>query len=176
MLACLAGFTACEDTPKADFAAADLTRQGFMRDEALARRLDGHTIRVSGFVDHANLYGDRGTREIPGDWWSGEDSNPATWRFNLKAHPNEKAGYSFAVHVRNDADRDELLSAIVADARAGRATEAYVTGTLRTFDAPTNVVKKTGIYLEVNGSSGVRLGRRTLTRQSHAEMPSSVSG
>jgi hypothetical protein len=60
--------------------------------------------------------------------------------------------------VRNDADRHRLLSAIVADARAGRATKVHVTGTLRTFDAPTNVVKQTGIYLEVNGSSGVLLG------------------
>ena len=128
-----------------------------MRDEALARRLDGHTIRVSGFVDHANLYGDRGAREILGDWWSGEDSNPATWRFNLKAHPNEKAGHSFAVHVRNDPGRRSLLSAIVEDARAGRATRVYVTGTLNTFDAPTNTVAKTGLYLEVGASSGVVL-------------------
>ena len=43
--------------------------------------------------------------------------------------------------------------------RAGRATKVYVTGTLRTFDAPTNVVKQTGIYLEVNGSSGAVLVR-----------------
>ena len=157
MLVCLAGFTACGDTPEADFAAADLTRRGFMRDEALARRLDGHTIRVSGFVDHANLYGDRGAREILGDWWSGEGSDPAAWRFNLKAHPNEEAGHSFAVHVGNDPDRRSRLSAIVEDARAGRTTRVYVTGTLRRFDAPTNAVAKTGLYLEVGASSGVVL-------------------
>lgn len=112
LLVCLAGCTAGEDTLKSDFTAADLTRQGFVRDEALARRLDGHTIRVSGFVDHANLYGDSVARGILGDWWSGEDDDPATWRFNLKAHQNDEAGHSFAVHVRNDPDRRRVLSAI----------------------------------------------------------------
>jgi hypothetical protein len=130
-----------------------------VRDEALARRLDGQTIRVWGFVDHANLYGDRGTHEIPGDWWSGEDSDPATWRFNLQAHSNDEAGHSFAVHVRNDPDRRNLLSAIAEDARAGRDTKVFVTGILRTFDAPTNIVIQTGIYLEVSASSGVVLDR-----------------
>jgi hypothetical protein len=77
----------------------------------------------------------------------------------LKAHPDDEAGHSFAVHVRNDADSHRLLREIVADARAGRATKAYVTGTLRTFDAPTNTVMQTAIYLEVNASSGVRLVR-----------------
>lgn len=175
LLVCLAGCTAGEDPLESDFTAADLTQRGFVRDEALARRLDGQTIRVRGFVDHANLYGDHAAREILGDWWSGEVSDPATWRFNLKAHPDDVAGHSFAVYVRNDPDRHGLMSAIAEDARVGRATEVHVTGTLHTFDAPTNAVKKTGISMEVNGSSGVRLGRRTFTRQSHAETRSFVS-
>jgi hypothetical protein len=158
-LVCLASLTACEVPSDAYIAAADMTRQGFARNEAAARRITGQTIRIWGFVDHANLYGDRGAREILGEWWSGEASDAATWRFNLKAHPDDKAGHSFAVHVRNDADSQRLLREIVADARAGRATRAYVTGTLRTFDAPTNTVMQTGIYLEVNASSGVRLVR-----------------
>ena len=157
MLICLAGGTACYDKSRTDFAATELTRRGFVRDQVRARGLEGHTIRVSGFVDHANLYGDRGAREILGDWWSGEDNDPATWRFKLKAHPNDEAGHSFAVHVRNDPDRRALLSAIAEDARVGRATKVYVTGTLRTFAAPTNAVMQTGIYLEVKTSSGVEL-------------------
>ena len=59
--------------------------------------------------------------------------------------------------MRYDPDRDRLPSAIVADARARRTTKVYVTGTLRRFDAPTNAMKQTGIYLEVNASSGVVL-------------------
>jgi hypothetical protein len=158
-LVCIAALTACEQPSQAYVSAADLTRHGFAREGAVARRLQGRTVRVWGFVDQANLYGDPGTRDVLGEWWSGEPDDPATWRFNLKAHPDDKAGHSFAVHVRNDPGRRRLLSAMVADARAGRATKVYVTGTLRTFDAPTNVSKQTGIYLEVDGSSGVLLGR-----------------
>lgn len=62
--------------------------------------------------------------------------------------------------VRNDPDRDSLLSAIVANARAGRATKVHVTGTLHTFGAPTNTMVQTGIYLDVDASSGVLLDRR----------------
>jgi hypothetical protein len=160
VLVCLAGLTACEQPSQAYIAAADLTRHGFVRERAVAHSLNGRMVRVWGFVDHANLYGDPGTREILGEWWGGEPSDPATWRFNMKAHPDDKAGHSFAVHVRSDPGRHRLLSAIVADARAGRATRVYVTGTLRTFDAPTNAAMKQGIYLTVDASSGVVLGRR----------------
>jgi hypothetical protein len=90
-LVCLASLTACEVPSDPYIAAAEMTRHGFARDEAAARRITGQTIRIWGFVDHANLYGDRGAREILGEWWSGEASDPATWRFNLKAHPDDKA-------------------------------------------------------------------------------------
>lgn len=91
LLVCLAGCAAGGDTLKSDFTAAELTQCGFVRDEALARKLDGQTIRVRGFIDHANLYGDHAARATLGDWWSDEDSDPATWRFNLKAHPDDVA-------------------------------------------------------------------------------------
>jgi|APFre7841882724_1041349.scaffolds.fasta_scaffold02334_7 hypothetical protein len=52
-----------------------------------------------------------------------------------------------------------LLTRIVADARAGRATKVHVTGTLRTFDAPLNTVTRRGLYLESQGSNEVRLDR-----------------
>jgi hypothetical protein len=159
MLVCLAGGIACHDTTQTDFAAADLTRHGFVRDESLVRKLDGKTIRVRGFVDQANLYGDQGAREILSEWWSGESRDAATWRFDLKARADDRAGRSFAVYVRNDPDRRMLLSAIVDDARAGRATRVDVTGALRTFVAPTNAVAETGLYLEVGASNGVVLVR-----------------
>ncbi len=137
-----------------------MTRQDFVRDAAVARGLNGHRVRVCGFVEHANLCRDRATRGIPGEWWGGEASDPAKWRFDLKFHPNEKAGHSIAVYVRNDPQRNGLLSAIVAGTRAGRATEADVTGTLRTFDAPTNAARKMGIDLDADAPSGVLLDRR----------------
>jgi len=59
------------------------------------------------------------------------------------------AGHDVMAHRMN--------GAIAEDARVGRATKVYVTGTLRTFAAPTNAVMQTGIYLEVKTSSGVEL-------------------
>jgi hypothetical protein len=154
---CLAGLAGCQESSNAHEPVADLVRNGFVRDEAAARRLDTTTISISGFVDHHNLYGDATAREILGEWWSGDTAEPATWRFNLKAHENDAPGHSFAVHVRNDQDRDKLLEAIVADARAGRPTRVRVTGTARMFRAPTNAATLTGLYLEVPASSGIVL-------------------
>ena len=85
---------------------------------------------------------------------TGESSAPR------RTNANDKAGHSFSLHVREDPDHDRLLSAIVADARAGWATKAYVTGTPRTFNAATNVEKQTGINHGADASSGVVLGRR----------------
>ena len=85
---------------------------------------------------------------------TGESSAPR------RTNANDEAGQSFSVYVRKDPDHDRLLSAIVADERAGWATKAYVTGTLRTSDAATNVEKQTGIGHGVNASSGVVLGCR----------------
>lgn len=47
-LICLAGLTACEDPYETYVAAADLTRQGFVHDDAVVRRFTGQTIRVWG--------------------------------------------------------------------------------------------------------------------------------
>jgi hypothetical protein len=54
---------------------------------------------------------------------------------------------------------DPGRSAIASDARTGRTTTVYVTGTLRLFDAPTNAAIRQRICLEVDASSGVVLIR-----------------
>jgi len=136
-----------------------MTSSGFARNGDELRAMQGRTIRVWGFVDHANLYGDGTAREILREWWSGKGPDAATWRFNLKASERAASGHSIPVFVRSDRGRDALLKAIGRDARAGASTRVYVTGTLRTFDAPTNASALTGIYLEIRGSSGVLLSR-----------------
>lgn len=66
-------------------------------------------------------------------------------------------GRSFAVHVPNDAARDHLLRALLADARARRPTRVSLKGRLFTFQAPTQSSDLTGLYLEVASSRDVRL-------------------
>ncbi len=123
--------------PASDYLPASaISQNGFAKDAAAQHTADGKEIKLWGFVDHANLYGDADTQEILGEWWSGDGPSATSWRFNLMAHADDQAGQSFAVHVPNDEGRDELLRNFLADAKAQRPTKVFVTGRLFTFDAP----------------------------------------
>jgi len=117
----------------------------------------GREIRLWGFVDQGNLYGDGDAKWILGDWWSGEGPNAGTWRFDLKSAANDPVGRSVAVHVPNDAGRHDLLERFAEDARAGKPTKVYVRGKLRTFVAPTQLEHLIGLILEVASSQDIRL-------------------
>jgi hypothetical protein len=79
------------------------------------------------------------------------------WRFGLKSEENDPVGHSVPVHVRNDAGRDALLSALRADAEFGRPTRVFLQGRLKSYAAPTQFRSLTGIVIEVPSSSAVRL-------------------
>jgi len=136
--------------------ASSISVNGFARDEKI-RDIEGQEVRIWGFVDHANLYGDESAKEILEDWWSGDGPDATTWRFNLKAREDDEAGQSFPVYVPNDEGRDDLLKAFVADARAGKLTRVFLMGTIFTFDAPTNTVRLTGLYMELQSSHDILL-------------------
>jgi hypothetical protein len=138
-------------------AASSISENGFARDEKQVRELEGQQVKIWGFVDHANLYGDESAKEILEDWWSGDGPSATTWRFNLKAREDDEAGQSFSVYVPNDAGRDDLLKAFVADARAQHATRVFVKGKIFTFDAPTNATARTGLYMELQSSHDILL-------------------
>jgi hypothetical protein len=138
-------------------AASSISDNGFARNEKEIRSINGQPIKIWGFVDHHNLYGDEGTKRILQEWWSGDGPTATTWRFNLKAKPDKAAGHSFSVRVPNDQGRDGLLTIFLADARAGRPTKVFLKGRLFTFNAPTNMVKQTGLYLEVQSSQDIHV-------------------
>ncbi|WP_139556535.1 hypothetical protein [Methylotetracoccus oryzae] len=138
--------------------AVEISKHGFERSADDVRRLEDRDVRVWGFVDHGNLYGDAGVRRVLADYWSGEGPNPNTWRFGLKAAEDDPVGQSFPVHVRNDAGRDALLATFRADAESGRPTRVFLRGRLRTYAAPTNYRSLTGIVIEVASSSAIDLG------------------
>ena len=98
-----------------------------------------------------------GCQQQVGDWWSGEGPDTSTWRFNLKANSGDATGESFAVNVSNDAGRDDLLLAFVADAQAGRPSKVFVSGRLATFDAPSSDRVRTGLTMDVQSSSDILL-------------------
>ncbi len=139
-------------------AVSSISRDGFARQ--IAQSVDGRVVKLWGYVDHSNLYGDDGAHEILENWWSGPGPDDHTWRFNLKAGADDAAGHSFPVHVPNDAGRDDLLRTFLADARTQQPTRVFVTGRLYTFDAPGNVTTRTGLYMEAASAHDVVLAPR----------------
>ncbi len=138
-------------------AASSISKAGFARNGEAMRKADGQEIKVWGFVDHGNMYGDEGARMILEDWWSGDGPNATTWRFNLRASKDDEAGHSFPVHIPNDQGRDDLLKVFLADARAQQPTKVFVKGRIFTVDAPTNVTSLTGLYMELESSHDILL-------------------
>jgi len=150
-------FAGCDERLAGYVAASSITEEGFARDAKELREADGREIKLWGFLDQRNIYGDGSAREILQEWWSGDGPDAATWRFDLKAQENDEAGHSFAVRVPNDAGRDRLLEMFVADARARRPTRVFVQGRVFAFDAPTNVVTRTGLYMRLQSSQDILL-------------------
>lgn len=151
---------ACATEPGEYGAASSIARNGFARNGQVIAGLDGGEVRLWGYVDHANLYGDAAARDILGAWWGGAGPDAGHWRFNLKASAADPAGASFAVQVPNDLLRDDWLRLFAADGAAGRPTRVYIRGTLHTFDAPTGGARLTGLRLELSSSMDMRLGNR----------------
>ena len=145
--------TGCNEQVGDYVAASSISTDGFARQAV--QIADGQVVTLWGYVDHSNLYGNAGTQEILADWWSGPGPDDDTWRFNLKAEADDEAGHSFPVHVPNDAGRDALLRAFLADARTQQPTRVFVTGRLFTFDAPGNVTTRTGLFLEAASSADI---------------------
>lgn len=139
---------------------SSLAKDGFARNGESVRQLNGRTVRVWGFVDDRNLYADSSARPILGNWWGDEGHDPATWRFDLMAKADDQVGQGVQVHVANDQGRDDLLRAFADNAREGKPTRVFVEGRLFTFDAPTNAITLTDLYLKVGASQGVRLQPR----------------
>lgn len=157
MLVLISSLVGCVTQIGDYIAASSISKDGFARDEQQIREFQDQEVKLWGFVDHRNLYGDEGAKEILEDWWSGDGPDASTWQFNMKARQNDEAGHSFPVYVPNDQVRDHLLQLFLADARAQRPTKIFITGRLFTFDAPANVDSLTGIYLELQSSNDILL-------------------
>jgi hypothetical protein len=56
--------------------------------------LQGGPVRLWGFVDHGNLYGDGRAKRVLAEWWSGYGPDADTWRFDLKGEADDPVGRS----------------------------------------------------------------------------------
>ena len=155
--AALVWITGCDDHLDGYIPVKEIARNGFLIEQQATGELSGKEVRLRGYVDHGNLYGDSGVREILGEWWAGEGPDAGSWRFNLKANVDDVVGQSFAVHVPNGEGRDALLRKFVSDAREQRPTEVFLKGTLFTYEAPSQGSTLTGLYLEVSSSQDIQL-------------------
>ena len=157
VLAAATGLAGCGEPTGEYQPRSAIVRGGLLKDPASLAAMRGPEVRWWGFVDHGNLFGDADAKRVLGEWWSGDGPDPDHWRFNLKARANDPVGHSFAVLVPNDPGRDALLKRFVADARARKATKIFVRGRLSTFDAPTQILDRTGVYLRMRSSRDIRL-------------------
>ena len=151
--------TGCDERIGDYVSASSISENGFLR-TTKASVHSGQFIKLWGYVDYANLFGDAGAKEILGDWWGGDGPDPTTWRFNLKAHPDDKPGNSFAVLVPNDKERGTVLQVFADNARARQPTRVFVAGKIVTFDAPVNITRRLGLYIELAGSSDIAFSTR----------------
>ena len=150
--------TGCDDHVDGYIPVKEIARNGFLIDQQATGLLPGKEVRLWGYVDHGNLYGDSDVREILEEWWAGEGPDAVTWRFNLKADADDAVGHSFPVRIHdNDTRRDKLLRKFVADARGQKPTKVFLKGTLQSYEAPTQVSTLTGLYLEVSSSQDIQL-------------------
>ena len=146
----------CNNKSKGYIAATSITKNGFARHKESIQKLNGSKIRIWGYVDHCNIYADD-VNEILADWRAGNGPNPTTWRFNLKAKPDDNAGESFAVYVKNDKHREKLLKNFIADAKAAKPTRVFVKGKILAFDAPINFRTLTSLRIEVESAKDILL-------------------
>lgn len=61
------------------------------------------------------------------------------------------------MYIANDAGRYDLLRLFVANAKAQKPTQVFVTGRLFTNDAATNASSLIGLYMEVQSSGDILL-------------------
>jgi hypothetical protein len=149
--------TGCNDPVDGYIPVKEITRNGFMTGQEAGKEIPGREISLRGYVDHGNLYGDSGARAILQEWWAGQGPDAGTWRFNLKAEPDDAVGHSFPVHVPDDTGRDKLLRVFVEDARKQKPTKLYLKGRLFTYEAPVQFSTLTALYLEVSSSQDIQL-------------------
>lgn len=146
----------CDEQVGGYIRASSIITDGFVSDRQTAANARSQEIKLWGFVDHGNLYGDSGAKQTLQEWWAGQGPDADTWRFNLKTEADDAVGHSFPVHVPNAAGRENLLRRFVADARSRKPTKVFVRGRLLTFEAPNQARVLTGLYLELESSRDIR--------------------
>jgi hypothetical protein len=144
----------CDEDTGGFMAASTISDKGFLTSNSIPLS-DGQPVRLWGFVDYGNLYGNAGARKVLGELWSGDGPTSASWRFNLKARKDDATGDSFAVHVPDDAGRDAVLKVFVANAQANKPTRLFLKGRIFSFAAPSGFVRHTGVYLILESSDDI---------------------
>ena len=81
-------------------AASSLSKDGYARNAAEARKLDGQEAKLWGFVDHGNLYGDESAKQILGERWGGDGPSATTWRFNLTAKADDESERPWPAEIK----------------------------------------------------------------------------
>jgi hypothetical protein len=146
----------CNEQYSGYISADSISKNGFARDAKSIDKFKGKEIKIWGYVDYLNIYAN-GADEILGGWKGGNGPTPTTWRFNLKANPDDEVGNSFEIEICDEIGRDKLLKIFMAAAQADKPTIVFLKGVLSTFDAPMNFTTSKGIKIKVNSTKNILL-------------------
>jgi hypothetical protein len=147
----------CEDQAGDYVAVSSISENGFAKHNKAMLALNGRKLSLWGYVDHGNLFPIDHTRQGPAARPEHDQPAKPRWRFNLKGRPDDPTGHSFAVRVIIDSGRNALIRTFLEDARRGRPTKVFVTGTLVTFHAPTAGRLLVGLSMNVESSQDILL-------------------
>jgi len=71
MLAAAMALAGCGERVGEYLPVSAVARGGFLTDQGTLAEMDGREVRLWGFVDQGNLYGDAEAKRILGEWWGG---------------------------------------------------------------------------------------------------------
>lgn len=124
-------------------AASALVREGFLKKSVKAAELDGQKVALWGYLDGGNIF---------------EDSEQTNyWSFKVKANADDAIGESFSVLVPKSPGYLQSIANLRAFNSGDQAPIVLLLGTARTFAAPTNTNRLTGLVVELPEANAFKL-------------------
>ncbi len=135
---------------------SNLVTRGYATSQQTIKPYVDKSVRLWGYLDSHNISLESGVlSNQPIDWEVAKTGEPSG--FMLKARFNDNVGDAVSVHISGDIHQFRQVFKQIRDAGENPQMPVLVTGTLRTFDAPTNLRTLTSIVIEVRSPANIKL-------------------
>ncbi len=139
LLLAAAWLAGCDEPAGEYLPASSIARKGFVRDHQSISELQGvqgGPVRLWGFVDHGNLYGDGRAKRVLAEWQERDGPDADTRRFDPKAEATTRWGACSRCSSPTMRGARTFLERFVADTGRGAPRRLYA-GQFK-FHAPTD--------------------------------------